>query len=106
MPFREENYQHSCFACPELTNLVCKICNAPACEEHDGEDMCMDCHAVLLQELSKRGLELADMFFGPPQAGAGASEWNAHWERVYRARFVLARVRNSRRRKYQAPKPL
>jgi hypothetical protein len=64
--------------------------------------MCIDCHAVLRERLAEEELTLEDLVFGtPPESEASDAEiraWNAHSERVYRARFVLARVRNTRRR--------
>lgn len=100
MPFREENYKQSCFACSELTTTRCELCSAPACDEHYTGEHCLDCQATLVDRLRRKNLTLADLRFRvPPPQHANLAElnaWNAHTDRVYRAHFVLSQLRRDR----------
>jgi hypothetical protein len=102
MPFREQIYRFSCAACPELTDKVCPLCEAPACQSHLETEMCTHCSTVFLEELTAAGLTTDDLKFGtPPDASEPfhiLDAWNDKVDRAYKGRFLLQRLRKSRRK--------
>ena len=102
LPFRKTTYRVSCAACSKLTDDLCPICEAPACADHLGNEMCSHCSSAFAEELASKGLGFEDLKFGtPPEGDAPAHEleaWNQKSARAYEARFLLVRLRKSRRR--------
>jgi hypothetical protein len=102
MPFRKVTYKVSCAACPQLTEDLCPICQAPACSTHLGAEMCTHCSTAFAEKLAAANLSFDDLKFGtPPDDDAPSEEleaWNERSARAYQARFLLVRLRKARRR--------
>ena len=102
MPFRESEYKESCFACRELTDFICEFCHVPACSEHHDAEMCGACRDALNARLAEAGLNQEDLKFRPVLDDTASREeraiWEAHTQRVYQGRFIVARFVRERSR--------
>ena len=64
--------------------------------------MCEHCSSAFAEQLASKNLSFEDLKFGAPPDGDAPSEvldaWNKRSARAYQARFLLVRLRKSRRR--------